>query len=46
VLRTSCTTLNGRSYQNFDAFAAEADWEALDCSSLLRPDEWGGGDGL
>ena len=36
VLRTSYTTLNGRSYQNLEAFAPEADWEALDCTSLAQ----------
>jgi hypothetical protein len=46
VIRTSYTTLNGRSYQNLDAFAPEADWEALDCTSLAHSDEQGGGDGL
>jgi hypothetical protein len=46
VIRTSCTTLNGRSYQNLDAFAPEADWEALDCTSLAHNDGRGGGDGL
>ncbi len=33
VVRTSHTTLNGRSYQNLDAFAQAADWEALPCPS-------------
>lgn len=46
VVRTSWTTLNGRSYQNFDAFAPEGDWEALDCSSLVQRNERGGSDGL
>ena len=36
VLRTSYTSLNGRSYQNLEAFAPEADWEALDCTSLAQ----------
>ena len=36
VVRTSYTTLNGRSYQNLEAFAPEADWEALDCTSLAQ----------
>ena len=36
VVRTSYTTLNGRSYQNLEAFAPEADWEALDCTSLAE----------
>jgi len=46
VVRTSCTTLNGRSYQNLDAFAPEADWEALECTSLAHSDGQGGSDGL
>ena len=46
VVRTSYTTLNGRSYQNFNAFAPEADWEALDCTSLAHSDGRGGSDGL
>jgi hypothetical protein len=29
VLRTSHTTLNGRSYQNLDAFAPAAEWETM-----------------
>ena len=46
VVRTSYITLNGRSYQNLEAFAPEADWEALDCSSLAHADGRGGSDGL
>ena len=46
VVRTSYTTLNGRSYQNFNGFAPEADWEALDCTSLSDSDRLGGSDGL
>lgn len=46
VLRTSYTTLNGRSYQNLEAFAPEADWEALDCSSLAQSEGQRGSDGL
>ncbi len=46
VVRTSYTTLSGRSYQNLDAFAPEADWEALECTSLAQSDGRGGGDGL
>lgn len=45
VIRTSCTTLNGRSYQKLEAFAPEADWELLDCTSLVQ-DGRGGSDGL
>jgi hypothetical protein len=46
VLRTSYTTLNGRSYQNLEASAAEADWEALDCTSLAQSNRQGGNDDL
>src|SRR5205807_945787 len=46
VLRTSYTTLNGRSYQNLVAFAPEADWEALDCTSLSPVDGRRNGNGL
>jgi hypothetical protein len=46
VLRTSCITLNGRSYQNLDAFAPEADWELLDCTSLAQGDSEAGRNGL
>jgi len=46
VVRTSYTTLNGRSYQNLDAFAPEADWEALECTSLAQSDRQGDSDGL
>jgi len=46
VVRTSYTTLNGRTYQNLDAFAPEADWEALDCTSMAHGDGLGGNDGL
>jgi hypothetical protein len=46
VVRTSYTTLNGRCYQNLDAFAPEADWEALDCTSLAASDGQRGSDGL
>lgn len=46
VVRTSWTTLNGRSYQNLEAFAPEADWELLDCTSLTQTDGRGNGDGL
>jgi hypothetical protein len=46
VLRTSCTAFNGRCYQNLEAFAPEADWETLDCTSLTNSDGRRGGDGL
>ena len=31
VVRTSHVTLNGRSFQNLDAFAPAAEWEELSC---------------
>ncbi len=46
VVRTSYITLSGRAYQNLDAFAHQADWEALDCTSLAPSDGQGGRDGL
>jgi hypothetical protein len=46
VVRTSYTTFHGLSYQNLDAFAPEADWEALDCTSLAPSDGPGESDGL
>jgi len=33
VVRISFTSLNGHSYQNLDAFAPEAEWEALSCTN-------------
>ena len=33
VVRTSFTSLNGHAYQNLDAFAPEAEWEALFCTN-------------
>jgi hypothetical protein len=38
IVRTSHTTLNGRSYQNLDAFAPAAEWEALPCASIKPED--------
>ena len=32
VIRTSPTNLNGRAYQNLDAFAPAAEWEVLSCA--------------
>ena len=46
VVRTSHTTLNGRAYQNLDAFAPAAEWETVSCAPV-RPDEGrGDADGL
>jgi len=46
VIRTSYTNLNGRSYQNLEAFAPEADSELLDCTSLAHSEGKGSSDGL
>ncbi len=46
VIRTSYTAFNGHCYQNLEAFAPEADWEALDCTSLAQSEGQRGGDGL
>ena len=34
ILRTSHVTLNGRSFQNLEAFAPAAEWEELSCESI------------
>ena len=39
VIRTTFTNLNGRSYQNLDAFAPAAEWEALSCTSSNEDQE-------
>jgi hypothetical protein len=44
VVETSHTAFNGRCYQNLEAFAPEADWEALDSTSLSEGR--GNGNGL
>jgi hypothetical protein len=44
VIRTSHTTLSGRSYQNLDAFAPAAEWEASSCEPVSDAD--GDVDGL
>jgi len=46
VLRTSHTILKGHSYQNLDAFAPVAEWEALSCASISPGDSRGDADGL
>jgi hypothetical protein len=46
VIRTSHTTLNGRSYQNLDAFAPAAEWEALPCAPISPKDGERDADGL
>ena len=39
VVRTSHTTLNGRSYQNLAGFAPASEWEALPCPSIDPPND-------
>jgi hypothetical protein len=46
VVRTSHTTLNGRSYQNLDAFAPAAEWEGLPRPSIDRAENRRDADGL
>jgi hypothetical protein len=46
VVRTSHTTMNGRSYQNLDAFAPTGEWETLSCASTSSTDGQGDADGL
>ena len=45
IVRTSHATLNGRSYQNLDAFAPAAEWEALPSASI-EPEDRRDADGL
>jgi hypothetical protein len=46
IVRTSHTMLNGRSYQNLDAFAPTGEWETLSCASTSSTDRQGDTDGL
>jgi hypothetical protein len=46
VVRISHTTMNGRSYQNLDAFAPAGEWEALPCASTDRAEGRTESDGL
>jgi hypothetical protein len=46
VVRTSHTTMNGRSYQNLDAFAPTREWETLSCASTSSTGSQGDADGL
>lgn len=41
VVRVSHTTVDGRAYQNLDAFAPSADWEAPSCSPIGSGDAQG-----
>ena len=46
IVRTSHTMLNGRSYQNLDAFAPTGEWETLSCASTRSTDSQGDAGGL
>jgi hypothetical protein len=46
VIRTSYTTLNGRCFQNLEAFAPAGEWEELSCTSVRESDGEGTADGL
>jgi hypothetical protein len=46
VVRTSHTALNGRSYQNLEAFAPAGEWPALSVTPVTTAVEGGDGDGL
>jgi len=46
VLRTSHVTLNGRSFQNLEAFAPAAEWEEVSCEATGRTREQRNGDDL
>ena len=46
VVRTSHATVNGRSYQNLDAFAPSADWETFPCEPANPGENQGDADGL
>ncbi|MGB2676664.1 MAG: hypothetical protein WAN12_06240, partial [Candidatus Acidiferrum sp.] len=34
VVRVSHSVINGRTYQNLDAFASAGEWEALSCTAV------------
>jgi hypothetical protein len=46
VVRASYVTLNGRSFQNLEAFAPETEWEELACETGGGKQELGSGDDL
>jgi hypothetical protein len=46
VVRTSRTTLNGRAYQNLEAFAPAAEWEAPPRASINPAEDQRDADGL
>jgi hypothetical protein len=44
VVRTSQVTLNGRSFQNLEAFAPAAEWEELSCEIVANKSQGNGHD--
>jgi len=46
VIRTTCVRLNGHSYQNLEAFAPAAEWQALPHEQTIHTEEQGCGDDL
>ena len=46
VVRTSHVTLNGRSFQNLEAFAPRAEWEELSCETIGGEQKQRNGDDL
>jgi hypothetical protein len=46
VVRTSHVTLNGRSFQNLEAFAPAAEWEELSCERVGEKQAHGEGNDL
>jgi hypothetical protein len=46
VVRTTFSRVNGHSYQNLDAFAPAAEWEAFNDAPTIQTETEGCGDGL
>jgi hypothetical protein len=46
IVRTSHVTLNGRSFQNLEAFAPAADWEVVSCEATNGTCDQRNGDDL
>jgi hypothetical protein len=44
VIRTSYTTLNGRCFQNLEAFAPAGEWEELSCAAVRAESDGQGND--
>jgi hypothetical protein len=46
IVRTSCVSVNGRSFQNLEAFAPATEWETMYCESHEDGADQGHDDGL